>query len=123
MSGLVPEAFGHDPSATAAFAALPDVSPSERPRRKLRSVVVGGGTGAPVSIRTLLSMGIKTDAVFHEILIQLLSRNDDVTKTSPQINQFQVDKADLIFFYKFFCFFNIFKHRFLLTNIIEYRLN
>ena len=63
MSGLVPEAFGHDPSATAAFAALPEVSPADKPRRKLKAVVVGGGTGAPVSIRTLLSMGIATDAV------------------------------------------------------------
>lgn len=29
----------------------------------LRAVVIGGGTGAPVSIRTLLSMGISTSAV------------------------------------------------------------
>jgi len=46
-----------------------------------------------------------------------------MTKTPPQIDQFQVDKADLIFFYKFFSsliFLNILK---LLTNIIEYRLN
>lgn len=63
MSGLMPDAFGHDPSATAAFAALPEVSASEKPRRKLKAVVVGGGTGAPVSIRTLLSMGVATDAV------------------------------------------------------------
>ena len=63
MSGLVPDAFGHDPSATAAFAALPEISAAEKPRRKLKAVVVGGGTGAPVSIRTLLSMGVKTDAV------------------------------------------------------------
>lgn len=63
MSGLVPDAFGHDPSATAAFAALPELSPADKPKRKLKAVVVGGGTGAPVSIRTLLSMGIETDAV------------------------------------------------------------
>lgn len=29
----------------------------------VKAVVIGGGTGAPVSIRTLLSMGIKTSAV------------------------------------------------------------
>ena len=63
MSGLVPAAFGHDPSATAAFKALPEMNPAEKPRQKLKAVVVGGGTGAPVSIRTLLSMGIQTDAV------------------------------------------------------------
>ena len=59
----MPDAFGHDPSATAAFAALPELSIAEKPKRKLNAVVVGGGTGAPVSIRTLLSMGIATDAV------------------------------------------------------------
>ncbi len=30
---------------------------------RLRAVVIGGGTGAPVSIRTLLSMGVETSAV------------------------------------------------------------
>ena len=63
MAGLMSDAFGHDPSATAAFAALPDVSDSERPSHRTRAVVIGGGTGAPVSIRTLLSMGIETSAV------------------------------------------------------------
>ena len=63
MSGLVPAAFSHDPSATGAFAALPDPSADERPNRPVRAVVIGGGTGAPVSIRTLLSMGIETSAV------------------------------------------------------------
>ena len=55
--------FSHDPSSTAAFAALPEASADERPNRKMRAVVIGGGTGAPVSIRTLLSMGIETSAV------------------------------------------------------------
>ena len=55
--------FSHDPSATAAFAALPEAAADERPKRKVRAVVIGGGTGAPVSIRTLLSMGIETSAV------------------------------------------------------------
>lgn len=63
MKGLVPEAFGHDPSSTAAFAALPEASAAEKPKRPLNAVVIGGGTGAPVSIRTLLSMGVATDAV------------------------------------------------------------
>lgn len=63
MSGLVPEAFGHDPSATAIFAALPEAGPDERPKSKIKAVVIGGGTGAPMSIRTLLSMGVETSAV------------------------------------------------------------
>ncbi|MBE6473123.1 MAG: YvcK family protein [Coriobacteriaceae bacterium] len=62
MSGLIAEAFGHDPSATAAFAALPELNANERPSYA-KAVVIGGGTGAPVSIRTLLSMGIDTSAV------------------------------------------------------------
>lgn len=32
-------------------------------KRPLRAVVIGGGTGAPVSIKTLLSMGIETSAI------------------------------------------------------------
>lgn len=63
MTSLIPEAFGHDPSSTAAFAALPDATISEKPRRKVKAVVIGGGTGSPVSIRTLLSMGVETSAV------------------------------------------------------------
>ena len=63
MSGLVPAAFSHDPSATAAFAALPEISSDEKPHRSMKAVVIGGGTGAPVSIRTLLSMGVQTSAV------------------------------------------------------------
>ena len=59
--------FIQDPSATAAFAALRDL-PLPRavhaPRGdKLHAVVIGGGTGAPVSIRTLLSLGVETSAV------------------------------------------------------------
>ncbi len=57
------EAFVHDPSATAAFAVLKDLSGSILPKRRFKAVVIGGGTGAPVSIRTLLSMGVKTSAV------------------------------------------------------------
>ena len=63
MSRLVADPFGHDPSATAAFAALPTVSPSEKFDGGMKAIVVGGGTGGPVSIRTLLSMGMATSAV------------------------------------------------------------
>ena len=63
MSGLIAEAFGHDPSATSAFEALPEISEAERPLGRHRAVVIGGGTGAPVTIRTLLSMGVETSAV------------------------------------------------------------
>lgn len=63
MSDMRVKPFSHDPSATAAFKALPEADASERPKRKVRAVVIGGGTGAPVSIRTLLSMGVQTSAV------------------------------------------------------------
>ncbi len=63
MSDLGIPAFSHDPSATAAFAALPEADAGERVKGRVRAVVIGGGTGAPVSIRTLLSMGIETSAV------------------------------------------------------------
>lgn len=58
--------FRQDPSATASFAALR--SSSSKPLaagvgRGLKAVVIGGGTGAPVSIRTLLSLGVETSAV------------------------------------------------------------
>ena len=36
---------------------------SDSGQKKRRAVVIGGGTGAPVSIKALLSKGIKTDAV------------------------------------------------------------
>ena len=56
--------FTYDASATGAFRAIADepaapVAAGER----LRAVVVGGGTGAPVSIRTLVNLGIDTSAV------------------------------------------------------------
>ena len=63
MQGLMPEAFGYDPAATAVFAALPEASEAEKPKRAIKAVVIGGGTGAPVSIRTLLSMDVETAAV------------------------------------------------------------
>ena len=63
VNSIYTQPFGHDPSATAAFAALPEADALEKPGGKVRAVVIGGGTGAPVSIRTLLSMGIETSAV------------------------------------------------------------
>lgn len=61
------DAFRVDPAATAAFSALKSALPNLRGLdegdRALRAVVIGGGTGAPVSIRTLLSLGVSTSAV------------------------------------------------------------
>lgn len=56
-----------DPSSTGAFAALGDASASGAAANPvasaMRAVVIGGGTGAPMSIRTLLSLGVETSAV------------------------------------------------------------
>ncbi|WP_302964206.1 gluconeogenesis factor YvcK family protein [uncultured Adlercreutzia sp.] len=61
------DAFRVDPAATAAFSALKSALPNLRgldaDEQALRAVVIGGGTGAPVSIRTLLSLGVTTSAV------------------------------------------------------------
>ncbi len=56
-------AFPHDPSLTDKFAPLMAAEPIVKPVEHLRAVVIGGGTGAPVSIRTLLSLGLETSAV------------------------------------------------------------
>ena len=63
MSNLVAKPFSHDPSDTAAFEALSAAPSQERVDHEVKAVVIGGGTGAPVSIRTLLSMGAQTSAV------------------------------------------------------------
>ncbi len=59
--------FHMDPSATGAFQALADQVmagvAAEEMDESIEAVVIGGGTGAPVSIRTLLSLGISTNAV------------------------------------------------------------
>lgn len=57
--------FHCDPSGTAAFRALASEAAVPAPcgGEPLRAVVVGGGTGAPVSIRVLLSLGVETSAV------------------------------------------------------------
>lgn len=54
--------FTHDPSLTEAFRPLRSATPV-RGAGGERAVVIGGGTGAPVSIRTLLSMGLSVSAV------------------------------------------------------------
>ena len=55
--------FVRDASATAAFAALGDAGDLREHVGKCNAVVIGGGTGAPVSLRTLLSLGANTSAV------------------------------------------------------------
>lgn len=55
--------FSVDPSNTAALQAISDLPPTMDPEERLKVVVLGGGTGAPVSIRTLLSIGAETSAV------------------------------------------------------------
>ena len=58
--------FSIDPTQTAAFERIREtLSPEARHfvRRPPRAVVIGGGTGAPVSIKTLLSMGVETAAI------------------------------------------------------------
>ncbi len=60
--------FSIDESSTQAFKAVGptgfeaakrcDVDPS-----RLKAVVIGGGTGAPMSIKTLLALGVQTSAV------------------------------------------------------------
>ena len=55
--------FSHDPSLTAQFVPLQTAEPVIEPVQSMRAVVIGGGTGAPVSIRTLLSMGFEASAV------------------------------------------------------------
>lgn len=58
--------FNIDPSATASFSALEQLGPADEPdllSKPFKAVVIGGGTGAPVSIKTLLSIGAETSAV------------------------------------------------------------
>ncbi len=55
--------FLYDPSMTSSFEPLRDAAPVVAPHEVVKAVVIGGGTGAPVSIRTLLSMGFETSAV------------------------------------------------------------
>ena len=59
----MPGPFRHDPSATEAFARIRQALPVVGSAEESKAVVIGGGTGAPVSIQTLLSMGVETSAV------------------------------------------------------------
>lgn len=59
--------FRHDASMTQAFRAIGSLGHRRSARgidpTKFKAVVIGGGTGAPVSIRTLLAMGVQVSAV------------------------------------------------------------
>ncbi len=58
--------FTYDPAATAAFARLKakwDKDALHNTAAPVRAVVIGGGTGAPVSIRTLLTLECDVSAV------------------------------------------------------------
>lgn len=58
--------FRIDEGLTLAFQALENSSLNcdfEQRHSSVKGVVIGGGTGAPVSIRSLLSLGIETSAV------------------------------------------------------------
>ena len=57
--------FNIDASVTSEFADVEDLFNvgGYDYAGPFSAVVIGGGTGAPVSIRTLLSLGVKTSAV------------------------------------------------------------
>ena len=61
--------FSTDPSASTSFERIKQMGVYTNNQNKitplshLKAVVIGGGTGAPMSIGTLLSMGIQTSAV------------------------------------------------------------
>ena len=59
--------FRIDTTATLSFAELaknvPEFDFGEVDPSSLKAVVLGGGTGAPMSIRALLSLGVSTNAV------------------------------------------------------------
>lgn len=59
--------FSIDSTATISFQKLAKEAPAfdygEVDPRALKAVVIGGGTGSPMSIRALLSLGVSTSAV------------------------------------------------------------
>ena len=55
--------FTHDPSITSSFKPLQEMPAVVPANSTVKAVVIGGGTGSQVSIRTLLSMGFETSAV------------------------------------------------------------
>ncbi len=69
LGGHSENGFSLDPSSTQAFKAIGSLKDHMVHRKdsldpsKLKAVVIGGGTGAPVSIRTLLALGVQTSAV------------------------------------------------------------
>lgn len=69
LGGHSENGFSLDPSSTQAFKAIGSLKDHLVHRKdsldpsKLKAVVIGGGTGAPVSIRTLLALGVQTSAV------------------------------------------------------------
>jgi len=63
MAIISKQPFVQDPSATESFQRIQDAAPVVDSSRTVHAVVIGGGTGAPVSIKTLLSMGVHTSAV------------------------------------------------------------
>lgn len=61
---MIKPPFTHDPALTERFQAVSvDLTQDHIDYSSLKAVVIGGGTGAPVSIRTLLKMGVQTSAV------------------------------------------------------------
>ena len=64
MNGYEAKGFTREESLTTAFKAIGSLAPDNSgDLAGKKAVVIGGGTGAPVSIRTLLSMGVETSAV------------------------------------------------------------
>lgn len=69
LGGHSENGFSLDPSSTQAFKAIGSLKDHLVHRKdsldpsKLKAVVIGGGTGAPVSIRTLLALSVQTSAV------------------------------------------------------------
>lgn len=69
LGGHLENGFSLDPSSTQAFKAIGSLKDHLVHRKdsldpsKLKAVVIGGGTGAPVSIRTLLALGVQPSAV------------------------------------------------------------
>lgn len=68
--GVSVNGFRHDATMTQTFRAIGHLDPvvpedpvACRDYSGFKVVVIGGGTGAPVSIRTLLAMGVETSAV------------------------------------------------------------
>lgn len=55
--------FAIDPSNTQGFTALGSGVGELPSNQHIKCVVIGGGTGAPMSIRALLSLGVTTSAV------------------------------------------------------------